>query len=103
MDRTSFSDRLEQSRKILSKHNIERNPALTLISKDKIGTCTICSKIISNSRISACGNCNELFCSKHRAGIAHSCKLAEEPKINDKIKHNKDLFKLRLKEVKNKM
>jgi hypothetical protein len=82
------------SNKVLSKHNIDQSNIQNLAS------CFTCKKLISRNKDNECRLCTEIFCLKHRTEISHKCeKLSKD---TERYLNAKNLFKLKLREVKGK-
>jgi hypothetical protein len=90
---------LERSRMLLAKFSYE--PAENkLLNIHDLTSCMICKKLLPNSPQCECKLCSKAFCLRHKAEINHNCeKLTKERGI---YLHAKNLFKMKLKEVKSK-
>jgi len=61
-----------------------------------ISSCCYCKVLITKKKNSECRTCSRLFCCKHLKEISHNCNIGRS-----KIIQGKNLFKIRLRQVKN--
>jgi len=61
-----------------------------------ISSCSYCRVLVTKKRRSECRICGRFYCSRHLNEISHSCNTGKA-----KIMHGRNLFKIRLKQVKN--
>ncbi len=65
-----------------------------------LSSCFSCKLLIPLSTTNQCKLCNESFCGRHRSEVNHNCeKLSKD---TAKYLNAKNLFKLRLRDAKNK-
>jgi hypothetical protein len=61
-----------------------------------ISSCSYCRVLVTKKRRSECRVCGRLYCGRHLNEISHSCNIGKA-----KIMQGKNLFKIRLRQVKN--
>ena len=96
------SNQLNQSRNLLVKLNTysccSKHPdELPDFSKEIIGFCTMCNKMIA-MKYTSCSYCSKPYCKKHRE--AHQCESNMKIEFRSKLLGGKNMFMNKLKAAK---
>jgi hypothetical protein len=107
LDTHNRAKALEESRAILEqidRYEIEEYDAAISHQQETysfkgnylISSCCYCKVLITKRKKSECRTCSRLFCCKHLKDSSHNCNIGKS-----KLIQGKNLFKIRLRQVKN--
>jgi hypothetical protein len=92
--------RFEKSKDILERINRCEKILLRKTNESDILFCFHCKIFIDHKKKNKCNCCNEIFCEKHKLEIKHNCsKMIKDEKMQI-YQNAKNIFQMRLKQIK---